>query len=266
MTTTEKLILAFLFVGVVVVFVAVAGLLFLLWQDSAPQLEPQPELAMAVPSPSPAPTLTLLLIPTPSLPSLVSPTEPLLPTPTSTLVVNQTSTPKPTSTPANCLNDVRNFEASGLITNQEVQDFLQTTIPLNHLNRCTRLSYISVTSEQQATPVSGRFVPLFRHIAVYAVSGGYQGSGEILDTLTHEIGHNVHYNLRIDNLELANQWAELHQQDAGFVSDYARTDEFEDFAESYRVYVRQPQILQLYSPLKYEFLRVNVFDGFEYPH
>ena len=87
----------------------------------------------------------------------------------------------------------------------------------------------------------------------------------MLDTLTHEVGHNVHYNMRIDNLELANQWAELHQQDVGFVSDYARTNEFEDFAESYRAYVRQPQTLQLYSPIKYEFLRVNAFDGYEYP-
>jgi hypothetical protein len=83
--------------------------------------------------------------------------------------------------------------------------------------------------------------------------------------VTHEVGHNVHYNLRIDNLEVASQWTELHQQDAGFVSDYARTNEYEDFAESYRVYVRQPELLQLYSPVKYEFMRLEVFAGQEYP-
>ena len=103
------------------------------------------------------------------------------------------------------------------------------------------------------------------HVPGDYLSECYRDPAEILDTLTHEVGHNVHYNMRIDNMELANQWTEFHQQDAGFVSDYARTNEFEDFAESYLAYVRHPEALLLNSPVKYEFMRVKVFAGQEYP-
>jgi hypothetical protein len=48
------------------------------------------------------------------------------------------------------------------------------------------------------------------------------------------------------------------------VSDYARTDELEDFAESYMFYVRDPAVLRQASPEKYEFLRLELFAGREY--
>jgi hypothetical protein len=50
----------------------------------------------------------------------------------------------------------------------------------------------------------------------------------------------------------------------GFVSDYARTNEYEDFAETYRVYVYEPEVLRFYNPDKYEYMRQVVFDGREY--
>jgi hypothetical protein len=66
-------------------------------------------------------------------------------------------------------------------------------------------------------------------------------------------------------LDLADHWKVLFQQDVGFVSDYARTNEYEDFAESYLAYVRWPQTLLTFSPVKYEFMRAEVFLGKEYP-
>jgi hypothetical protein len=107
-------------------------------------------------------------------------------------------------------------------------------------------------------------MPVVRHISVYPVGGGALTADNIFDTLTHEIGHNVHYNMRVDNLKLANVWEALYHQDAGFVSAYARTSEFEDFAESYMAYVRKPETLRSFSPVKYEFMRVEVFDSVEY--
>jgi hypothetical protein len=97
------------------------------------------------------------------------------------------------------------------------------------------------------------------------VAGVTLTTQDIFDTITHEVGHNVHYNMHIDNLELATEWENLYHQNAGFVTAYARTNEFEDFAESYRTYVFEPESLLLYSPVKYEFIRVEVFDGYEYP-
>ena len=263
MTSTEKLILAILAVVVMLVFMAVGGLLVLLWQDTRPASDP----VQAALAPSPAATLTLTPWPTgtPASVTMAAPAQTAaMPTPTNTRVVKETPTPTPTPTVVNCINDITSFEESGLITNEEVAVYLRATIPAEHLDRCVRIRYIPLAVEQGATPVAGRFIPLFRHISVFPVSGGSRGPEDILDTLTHEVGHNVHYNMRIDNLALARQWTDLHQQDVGFVSDYARTDEFEDFAETYRVYVLQPESLQLLSPVKYRFLQVEVFAGREY--
>jgi hypothetical protein len=138
-------------------------------------------------------------------------------------------------------------------------------LPLDHLDRCTRIRYVNHITDVRSTPAAGRFMPVVRHISVYPIVGGQLTPQDIYGTLTHEIGHNVHYNMRIDNLALATEWENLFHQDAGFVSAYARTNEFEDFAESYRAYVLKPEDLLLYSPVKYEFIRVEVFEGYEYP-
>jgi hypothetical protein len=180
-------------------------------------------------------------------------------------VITQTPTATPRPTPINCIHDIGDFEASGIITNEQVEDYLRQTIPLSHLDRCMRIRYVPEITEVHATPASGQFTPVYRYIAVYPVAGVSLTADDILDTLIHEIGHNVHFNMRIENLELANHWGELYKQDLGFVTNYARTNEYEDFAETYWIYVRQPQILLLYSPIKYEFMRVEVFDGQEYP-
>ena len=51
----------------------------------------------------------------------------------------------------------------------------------------------------------------------------------------------------------------------GFVSEYARTNQYEDFAESYKAYVRDPELLQFMNPEKYVFMRDEVCVGQEYP-
>jgi hypothetical protein len=260
-TTQQKFIVAVLSIIVIVTFAILAGLILVLVQTSISKSSPIAEQPVAV-QPPPTPSFTPSSTATPLQPATA--TQTALPTPTSTRVVTQTVTPTPRPTPINCIHAISDFEASGLITNEEIENYLRQTIPLTHLDRCQRIKYIPKLVDVRATPASGRFIPLVRYISVYAVQGS-QGPADILDTLIHEVGHNVHYNMRIDNLELANHWEELHKQDLGFVTDYARTDEFEDFAESYRTYVREPQILLLYSPVKYEFMRVEVFAGQEYP-
>lgn len=180
--------------------------------------------------------------------------------------------PTPEPTRINCINNITDFEASGLITNQEVQSYLRETIPLSHLDNCRIIRYIPQLVEVYSTPAAGKFIPLFRHISVYAVPSAIYSQEELLETLIHEVGHNAYFNIRLENKELAEQWDELHRQSEvtfaseglGFVSEYARTDELEDFAESYAAYVRNPPSLNLASPPKYEFMRQTVFAGREY--
>ena len=101
----------------------------------------------------------------------------------------------------------------------------------------------------------------------------YGGCEKILETATHEMGHNVHENLIATRPELAERWNALHEKSLaqyqldgrGFVfSTYATTNVFEDFAESYQHYIRDPERLRFMSPEKYAFMCDEVFAGREY--
>jgi Phage Mu protein F like protein len=49
-----------------------------------------------------------------------------------------------------------------------------------------------------------------------------------------------------------------------YPTDYARTNEFEDFAESVTMYMLNPQRLRTYAPKRYAFIRDSVFGGVEF--
>jgi hypothetical protein len=261
-TNQQKLIIASLALLTVLVFTALACLAVLYIQLPRSQVDSPgvAQLPTSVPTPESTPVATAT--PTPTVPPTETPVSEA--TPTNTRVIQKTATPTVTPTSVNCIHKIYDFEASGVVTNEEVETFIRDTLPLSHLDRCFRIRFVSQAMEVRSTPAAGRFVPVIRHISVYPVAGGVLTPQDIFDTITHEVGHNVHYNMRIDNLELATEWENLYHQDAGFVSAYARTNEFEDFAESYRAYVRDPETLLLLSPVKYEFIRVEVFEGYEY--
>jgi hypothetical protein len=82
-------------------------------------------------------------------------------------------------------------------------------------------------------------------------------------TLTHEVGHNVYYNL---SPEQQQQWDTMSTSSKPdqYVSDYARTNEREDFAESYAHYVRAPEDLAEASSNKFAFMKDIVFKGRQY--
>jgi len=92
--------------------------------------------------------------------------------------------------------------------------------------------------------------------------GSHDAEG-LKQTITHEIGHNVYYNLDEGQKE---EWSEINTDSAPdeFVSDYAQTNEREDFAESYMTYVHDPEYLEATSPAKYEFMHQYVFKGRKY--
>jgi len=270
-TNQQKLIIAFLATVTVIVFAGLACLVVLY-----PQLPRSPINSPAM-AQAPSPTVESTPVPTAitaptSLPGDTPAAETIEATstvsgatPTNTRVVQKTATPTITPTAVNCIHNIYDFDASGVVTDEEVETFIRNTLPLDHLDRCLRIRYVDHITDVRSTPAAGRFMPVVRHISVYPVTGGGLTPQDIFDTLTHEIGHNVYYNMRIDNLALATEWENLYRQNVGFVSDYARTNEFEDFAESYRAYVLEPETLLLSSPAKYEFVRVEVFKGYEYP-
>jgi len=260
--TSQKLILGLLAIVAVVVLVALGVTAALLLKAPAVPhaAAPQPLAAAATPTATATP------------PATFTPTTTPYPTPTGTRVVQTTVQPSPSPTRANCGSDVINFGASGLLTDDDVRAYLAEAIPPAHLDYCRGIEYVPTLAKSHGSEISGNIIPGYREIYVYALPPELQNPDYLLDTLVHEIGHNVHMNIRRDNFDLDVQWAELYRQSldmaaqngTGFVSLYARSSKFEDFAESYRAYVRDPNLLLAYNPAKYEFMRANVFDGREY--
>lgn len=169
--------------------------------------------------------------------------------------------------------EIRDFEASHLVTTEQVADFLSETLPSTHLENCPSIEY--ETDPNPLYPDAlGLFDSLTHEIHIHGPAERFENAGILLEVITHEVGHNIHHNLIADHPEVAERWAELHTQSweqyfqdrTGFVSDYARTNVYEDFAETYQFYVRDSELLQLVIPEKYEFMQQEVFSGREYPH
>jgi hypothetical protein len=233
-----------------------------------PPVSPADDAVSGARLPTPVDTATLTLSPTP----VPSPTSSPEPTPTGTRVVQGPPPVTPTPTRANCQNEVYNFEASNAVTSTDVRSFLRREIPEAHLENCRGIEYHHQLAAVHGEAILGNFSQVYRKIHVYAMSLEGQSSQAVLDTVTHEIGHNVYFNLWREDFDFDRRWDAIHRRakeihsatGAGFVSEYAQTDRYEDFAESYLAYIRYPTILQVVSPEKYEYLRREVFAGREY--
>lgn len=272
MTNPQKTVIAVLSLVAITILAGLGcAVAFLVFGSPAPS-ETEPEIiarqapaalaeAPLPPTATPQPAIT-------PLPATATPE----PTATATRVVTVTVPPTPSPTRANCEDNINNFEASGVITNEQVQDYLRRTLPLDHLENCREIRYIPQQAAAHGTAISGTFIPVYREIYVYANTASLRGVDDLLDTLVHEVGHNVHYNIRRDHFNLDVEWSTLYQDSLktyretglGFVSTYAQTNKYEDFAESYMAYVRAPEILKYYNLDKYEYMKQNVFNGFEY--
>lgn len=267
MTNLQKVILAGLAVTAVLIFaLLLGGVAFMMRQGAgtAPVAVAQ-QAATSTPLPETATAL-------PPATATATPAAPSLPTATSTKVVVVTIMPTDTPIPSNCINNIINFETSGLVTNEDIQQYLSQTIPASHLDYCRVIEYQPRLVGAHATPVAGSFTPMFRQIYVYAIPQEFHTTENLLDTLVHEVGHNVHYNLRRQDWDLGTRWTELYKRSKdsfardglGYVSEYARFNDFEDFAETYWAYVREPELLKFANLEKYEFMRQEVFGGREY--
>jgi hypothetical protein len=87
-------------------------------------------------------------------------------------------------------------------------------------------------------------------------------------TTVHELGHALDHSLSHDirtrfyNISwatnpltfLGNKWDQV-DSDESFITDYAHTNEREDFAESFTFYITNKNVLKEKSPLKYQFFK-----------
>lgn len=161
------------------------------------------------------------------------------------------------------------FEKIQEMDNKEIADYLNETIPPEHLSSCPEIAYNPKEDAFQDPNCLGVFYLDSNRIAI-ASKERFADYDSMLDVLTHEVGHHKHNLMEKLDTDMAAKWEKLHAESLenyngfGFVSEYAMTDCYEDFAESYMTYIRDPELLQVMNPEKYAFLKYNVFDGREY--
>jgi len=159
----------------------------------------------------------------------------------------------------------------GLISNKEIADYLRKNIFMSHLENCQSIKY-----DANPHPVSSSILGMTtlsengQDITVYAPNVWFNSSEgakqQLLDALVHEVGHNVHVKLFEQDPVFAEKWKTLFDKskDNEFVSWYAKTSEYEDFAESFKTYVRDPELLKMASIEKYDLMKQIPFSGREY--
>lgn len=176
--------------------------------------------------------------------------------------------------PEHTLPEVSGFDQYSELSNQDVDNLINTLIPEGHLDNCG--SIVCNPNDPTWLEMPGA--------AGYHVDYGDGSPCDIclagreilessdtseLEVLCHEIGHNAYNNL---SPEFQAEWADIHAESEtiynatglGFVSNYAHTNLFEDFAETYAIYMTNPDLLQFVSSEKYEFMQGRVFNGLEY--
>ncbi len=121
---------------------------------------------------------------------------------------------------------------------------------------------------------AGTYNPITQTILLtdlaFGETSGHQGDG----TFYHELGHAYWAAMepKIKTAFIDLSWrldtdGKTYRRIDGFnqfVSEYAQKDEGEDFAESFSAYVNDPQNLMRTAPIKYLFLRDQVFKTVEY--
>lgn len=170
---------------------------------------------------------------------------------------------------------VEGFDKSGIMTDQEVRDYLKDTLPEKHANNITmdsvRYSDQVVRSgkEQELgywkSEKDAPFLQPDQDIVINKQKlEGEKGREQMKDTLTHEVGHQAYFKFlpESDRRDWGKLSGDRPRQEC--INEYARKNQYEDFAVSYRAYVRDPGTLKQVSQEKYNFMRDKVFEGREY--
>lgn len=155
--------------------------------------------------------------------------------------------------------EITGFENCELVKNDEIREYIENNIPPEHLEGCPSVEFnpnYGLFVENPGT--LGCFDRITHEIHINENSE-LVGPDSLLETVVHEIGHNVHENLKCENPRMAEKWEELYVNSDYFVSEYATTTVNEDFAECYAKYVQDPELLKFVCPEKYAFMHEYVF-------
>ena len=163
------------------------------------------------------------------------------------------------SSEENKLPDITEFDKCEAMDADKVKNFLIHKVPAEHLDKINSINYTDKDDTDNGTRIFGycntNMNTLESDIEINRDSpDGCYDREELKNTMCHEIGHNVYYNM--DSAERDN-WADISDE----------TDDSsirEDFADSYARYITYPEALFDGDRDKYDFMREKVFHGREY--
>ena len=167
--------------------------------------------------------------------------------------------------------NVGNFSESGMTNTQEVANYIDESIPQDHLEGLDSIEYVN-SDEAREEGILGMWVDDPEVGTVEIDVYPHDDVGELYDTVSHEIGHNAEEKIPTSAV---NEWDNLYYdssldyifslgEDNRFVTDYATTSTEEDFAETYSFYINDPEMVQAICPDKYDFMKDHVFNGKEF--
>ena len=145
-----------------------------------------------------------------------------------------------------------------------VEDIVRSidTLPPAHLAGLREIAYAPELAP--AHPQSGNANTSHRQIKAKFNQGqsridiySFDNSAMFFHILFHEIGHFVYF--RALNSQARKEWITRVFPESSSVSGYGETNAIEDFAETYGVFLRDPERLQQQLPEKYRFMKHRVF-------
>lgn len=173
-----------------------------------------------------------------------------------------------------CMNDmvddthIAGFEQVENLSSNEIADYLRDHVPGDHLRGCPEIRYAPESVFFREHPdAAGVFYADTKRIEI-ASEEKFGTVSDMMDAVLDGVGRNVYSQMESIDSQASRRWEEIFQESgegrADFVTDSSKNSPMDDFAESYRTYIGDPELLKLTSPGKYEFMKNLVFFGREY--
>lgn len=134
------------------------------------------------------------------------------------------------------------------------RDLILQTLDSLPLKDVSKVATVTMKDTLGSANLLGVNRPAIGSIAINRTGIGMGNPSNVVDTLTHEVGHSVDYPNKLTSLIFGGHSSSEPFGEAPYISRYAGTQAPEDFAESYAHYKLEPQRLESVAPEKYRAL------------
>lgn len=152
---------------------------------------------------------------------------------------------------------IRDFDRQAVISPEDVSK-LVLTLPKHHYSGLRTIFYKpQFEMREYDLPIGqhckGAYLEEYRAIVIFDLIDRAQSRHVIL----HEIGHYV-FHQKLD-ATVRSKWTTKVRPNSPCISDYAKTNPAEDFAETYAFYSLSPNLTLRKTPAKHNFMKLHVF-------